>query len=48
MESSHLSKELRDNLARHRALLNPVDLQYVVHTAVGALLAVHKAKVAFS
>jgi hypothetical protein len=48
MESPHLSKELKDRLAKQRAVLNPVDLQYAVHTAVTALLAAHKAKVTFS
>ena len=48
MESPHLSTELKERLARRRALLNPVDLQYAVHTAVKELLAAHKAKVTFS
>ena len=48
MESPHLAAELKEQLARRRALLNPVNLQYAVHTAVRALLAAHKAKVTFS
>jgi hypothetical protein len=45
MESPYLSKDIKDCLVQRRALLNPVDLQYAVHKAVGALFAAHKAKV---
>jgi hypothetical protein len=48
MESPHLSQELKDRLAKQRAVLNPVDLQYAIHAAVRALLAAYKAKVTFS
>jgi hypothetical protein len=48
MDSAHLSQEAKERLSERRALLNPVDLQYAVHTAVKELLAVHKAKVTFS
>jgi len=48
MESPCLSQDIKDRLAQRRALLNPVDLQYAVHKAVGALFAAHKAKVTFS
>jgi hypothetical protein len=48
MESLYLSQDIKDRLVQRRALLNPVDLQYAVHKAVGALFAAHKAKVTFS
>ena len=48
MESPYVSQDIKDRLVQRRAILNPVDLQYAVHKAVGALFAAHKAKVAFS
>jgi len=48
IQSPYLSQEAKDLLSERRALLNPVDLQYAVHTAVKKLLAAHKAKVTFS
>ena len=48
MESPLLSPEVKERLAQQRSLLNPVHLQYAVHTAVRELFAAHQAKVTFS
>jgi hypothetical protein len=48
MESPYLSPEVKERLAQRRSLLNPVNLQYAVHTAVSELFAAHQAKVTFS
>jgi len=48
LQSPDIPQKLKDQLLQQRTLLNPVDLQYAVHTAVRALCAAHKAKVTFS
>jgi hypothetical protein len=47
MESS-LTEEEKAGFSVQRALLNPVEPQYNLNRAVDNLLAVHRAKVAFS
>jgi hypothetical protein len=47
MESS-LAEQEKAGLSARRASLNPVELQYNLNQAADNLLAVHKAKIAFS